>query len=522
MPTYDYQQHQIENTALALSSKRKVLVQLPTGGGKTVEFSFLSQRFIRSTGQGVLILVHREELMYQAQRTIKDMIDIDATLITSKSKHYRLSRVYIGMVESLVKRLDIFSNVGLVIVDECHIANFNKIHSIFLEELIAGFSATPISSSKKEPCNKYYHDIIVGPTIKELISYGFLAQNITRCPKNIVDSTQFEIDNRKGDYNENKMAIEFKKPRYIAGVLDSYHKYCYGKKTIIFNVTIEHSEQVNEAFQELDIDSRHLASGVDDRAGILKWFKETPGAVLNNVMIATVGFDEPTIECVILNYSTLSLVKFIQTCGRGSRSLNGKKYFNIIDLGGNCIRFGDWNEDRDWEYMFNHPETPSEGIAPVKTCPDCEGLVHASSMTCTNLNSKGELCMYEFERKKTPEEQDLHEMVLITKGINIDSLVEKNIKKYEYFTFFEIADEVVKTMYDNHSHPSENILLKYFRIYYLLCCEWYKKELAGKNGNIPDIEFSTWHIIRAQNNFNQLVQKNKPNIITLDQTVTVN
>jgi len=98
-----YQQDHIDKIIEEVSVKRKILAQLPTGGGKTIEFSLIAQRYIRNTGKSVLILVHREELMYQAARVIKEMLDIDACLITSESKRYYISRVYIGMVESLIK-----------------------------------------------------------------------------------------------------------------------------------------------------------------------------------------------------------------------------------------------------------------------------------------------------------------------------------------------------------------------------------------------------------------------------------
>ena len=143
------------------------------------------------------------------------------------------------MVDSVTSRTHLFDNVGLVIIDECHIANFNKMHNIFLEELIIGFSATPISSSKKNPLNKFYNAILSGPQINELIKMGFLAQNITRCPKDIVDSSKFEVDKIKGDYKEGQMAIEYKKPKNISNAAKAYMRYCKGKKTIVFNVNIE-------------------------------------------------------------------------------------------------------------------------------------------------------------------------------------------------------------------------------------------------------------------------------------------
>lgn len=523
-----YQIDHIERIIEQVSAKRKVLAQLPTGGGKTVEFALIAQRYIRNTGNAVLILVHREELMNQAAKTIKNITGYDPVLITSQSKHYRVARVYIGMVESTVSRLELFDNVGLVIIDECHMANFNKMHLVFLEESIIGFTATPISSSKKEPLNKYYNSIVVGPSIKELIKLGHLSQNITRCPKDIVDSTKLEIDNRKGDYNENKMAAEYKLPRYVINTVKAYRKFCNRQKCIVFNVNIDHSKAVNECFQDWGYNSRHLDSNCtsEERKEILKWFKETPDAILNNVMIATVGFDEPTVRNVILNFSTLSLPKFIQCCGRGSRYIDEelalilgdkpKDHFNIIDLGGNSVRFNsDWNDDRDWEYIFNNPGSPGNGIAPVKTCPQCDGLIHAALMICPLKNEEDEFCSYEFERRKTPEEQDLEEMILITKDIDINELIEKGRKKYEYYPFLELGVDVVNAMYKSFPDPSEAVKQRWFSGYYELCKQWYNKTLAGVNGNIIDISESAWHMRIAQNNFNSLVEKLKPKTIEL-------
>ena len=500
MEDRQYQTDAIEESVKELSSKRKALLQLATGGGKTVIFAKMARRFKQATGKAVLVLVHRQELMFQSAKTIEHITGHKPVLITANTKSFRYADYYIGMVDSTIRRLDCFANVGLVIIDECHIATFNKIHTLFLEELILGVTATPISSSKKEPMNKYYNSIVTGPSIPKLIEMGFLAQNITRCPKDVVDYTKFEIDNRKGDYNEGKMAEEYKKPKNINNTYLYYLDYCEGKKTIVFNVNIEHSKAVNELFVKAGLNSRHLDSTVSDeeRKEILHWFKITDDAILQNVGIATVGFDEPTIICVMLNFSTLSLPKFIQTSGRGGRRLPNKEVFHIIDLGGNCIRFGDWNEDRDWRYMFDNPSLPGDGIAPVKTCPECFGLVHASASVCNMTNLEGEICGHIFDRKKAAEEKELGELMLITKGVNITELVEKHQGKYDYYTFEQLAKTVAEKMYNKFSTISQKVIDDGFAYYYELCCVWYDKHMKGKNGNRDSIVNSTWHIAKAQ------------------------
>jgi len=521
-----FQIKQIEQVKLALKRDRVVLMQDPTGAGKTVMFCLIARWFISNHDKSVLILVNRKELLKQASDTIKEITGFNPYIINADTKKYSRNKIYVGMVDSLIARTHLYDNVGMVIIDECHVANFNKIIPMFMEELILGCTATPIAASKKMPLRRFYNTIIPGPQIEELIALGFLSQNITRCPKDIVDATNFAVDKLSEDYNIAQMASAYKVQKHIINVVKEYRKWCKREKTIIFNVNIEHSNAVAECFQAMGINARHLGSDNEhERDEILKWFRETKDAVLCNVMIATVGFDEPSVRNVILNFSTLSLVKFIQCCGRGSRvmselfieenqwkypyQLETKDYFNIIDMGGNSAtgKFGDWNQDRDWEYIFYHPPVPGEGIAPVKTCPQCEGLVHAAARICNLKKANGELCMYEFVRV-TMQEQDIEEMILITKGIDVDGLTSRYRKKYEYYPMLALGEQVVEKMTKTFgSEPSEDVVNKYFKIYYQLCCEWYDKFIADKPDRIDDIRDSGFHIRLAQSNFTKLCER---------------
>jgi type I site-specific restriction endonuclease len=110
-------------------------------------------------------------------------------------------------------------------------------------------------------------------------------------------------------------------------------------------------------FKSADLPIMHLDNTATkkQRAAILKWFKETPNAILTSVRILTTGFDEPTIDTIILNRATKSLTLYYQMIGRGSRILNNKSTFNVIDLGNNCYRFGPWGADLDWQSIFKSP-----------------------------------------------------------------------------------------------------------------------------------------------------------------------
>jgi superfamily II DNA or RNA helicase len=165
----------------------------------------------------------------------------------------------------------------------------------------------------------------------------------------------------------------------------------------------------------------------------MEWFRNTPDAILNSVAMFTTGLDEPSIETVISNLSTLSVVKWLQMCGRGSRPTDFKSMFKIIDMGGNGVFHGDWNNNRDWLEVFNNP--PKKGkntVAPCKVCPECEALLFASVMKC-------EYCKYIFPRKVEGVEELLNNYVILTKNIDVEKIIVANSHKKTYYAFFQIV-----------------------------------------------------------------------------------
>jgi type I site-specific restriction endonuclease len=89
---------------------------------------------------------------------------------------------------------------------------------------------------------------------------------------------------------------------------------------------------------------------------VVSWFKNTPDAILTSVGILTTGFDEPTVQTIILNRATRSLTLYHQMIGRGSRKLPNKDQFKLIDLGNNVRRFGFWQDYLNWQDAFRFPD----------------------------------------------------------------------------------------------------------------------------------------------------------------------
>lgn len=441
-----YQSDIVTSVAKKLASgKRRVVLQLPTGAGKTFCFSAISKRFIEKTGKKVLILVHRDELMNQAALSLYKNFDVISQKIDRNAKiSHQSSMAYVGMIETVYNRLkkhpNFFYNIGLVIVDECHIGNFTKIYDFFPDQFIIGFSATPIAAKKKFPLNGMFDDIVCGPQISELIEQGSLAQNVTY---NLTSVKRADLKVKGGEFSDDSLMRAFKTPKQLHNTIHHYKDKSFDLKTIVFNVNREHSEAVNEAFLNEGLNSRHLdaEAGFEYRKNTLEWFKKEPTAILNNIGIATTGFDEPTIKTVIVNRATMSLPLWLQMCGRGSRPSDGKEFFTILDLGGNAKVHGDWCDHINWNEWFWNPSKPSKGggVAPSKECPQCSAIVATRTMKCP-------YCSHEWSTALEFDEKIAH-LELITKQkpllVDVKEVIEGSSNYKDYHSLHAIKNYIV-------------------------------------------------------------------------------
>ena len=361
---YDYQHKAIAEILERLgrhTSGYNLLYQLPTGGGKTVIFSEITRRYILSTGKKVLILTHRLELCAQTSRML-DESGVSNMIINSSVKEMPVPNdymCYVAMVETLNNRLrDKILNmdsVGLLIIDEAHYNSFGKMFRFFDKGIVLGVTATPLSSNVNIRMKDTYDELIVGESVSTLIESGFLARSRTYHYHVGLSTLKIGIN---GDYTVSSSERLYTNHAMQDRLLSAYREKCIGKKTLIFNNGIATSQYVFATFRDAGYDIRHLdhTHSNQERKAILEWFRDTPGAVLTSVSILTTGFDEPTVECIILNRATRSLTLYFQMIGRGSRVLPGKKEFTIIDLGNNLNRFGLWQAPVDWVSIFHNPE----------------------------------------------------------------------------------------------------------------------------------------------------------------------
>lgn len=367
---YSYQRKAIEEIFEKLEgrpSRYNLLYQLPTGGGKTVIFSEIARRYIQSTGRKVMILTHRLELCAQTSGMLNEF-SVSNKVINSAVKELPVPNDYscfVAMVETLNNRLrDKILNlddIGLMIVDEAHHNSFGKLLRFYEKGVLLGVTATPLSSNVSIRMRDHYDELIVGESITGLVEQGFLARCETyHYP---VGLTSLKVG-RTGDYTVSSSERLYNNYAMLDKLVSAYREKCAGKKTLIFNNGIATSEYVCSTFKEAGFEVRHLdhTHNAKERRDILDWFRNKPDAILTSVSILTTGFDEPGVECIILNRATKSLTLYFQMIGRGSRPLPNKKEFTVIDLGNNLHRFGLWDEPVDWPSIFENPEIYIDGI----------------------------------------------------------------------------------------------------------------------------------------------------------------
>ena len=359
---YSYQKEAIDKIFKRFEEAKEdyhLLYQLPTGGGKTVIFSEMVRQYLKHHQKKVLVLTHRIELCKQTSKMLTEF-GVESKVIDSKANlddHQKYS-CYVAMVETLNNRLNDnkldISDIGLVIIDEAHNNSFTKIFKFFSKSFFLGVTATPLSSNIQLPMTDNYEELIVGETIESLIKSNFLSRAKTYSYN--VGLTSLVVG-ANGDYTVKSSDDLYTSGNMLNKLVEAYEERSKNKKTLIFNNGISTSINVYHTFKVAGYPVMHLDNTATrtERDQILQWFKETPNAILSSVSILTTGFDEPTVDTIILNRATRSLTLYYQMIGRGSRISKGKSTFNVIDLGNNFHRFGMWGANLNWQKIFKSP-----------------------------------------------------------------------------------------------------------------------------------------------------------------------
>lgn len=327
-----------------LSGGRRLLVSLPTGTGKTVIFSQFP-RFFRMKRR-LLVLAHRKELLDQALDKFRAVDDTLSVGIEQAGRSAGDARVIVASVQTLQgKRLESLDpdQFYLVVVDEAHHAVAPSYKQIFSHlgllapgspKLLVGFTATPRRGDRRA-LGEVFEEIAYSKGIEEMIRDGFLCPIRGWRVRSRVNLDGVKV--RAGDFVESALAnVVDNAPRNDL-LIGAYRKLAANRRCIAFCVNVAHAQHVASAFQSAGLRARAVwgAMPPDERAQVLEDLSRGKVDVVTNCNVLTEGFDEPSIDCVLMARPTRSLALYVQMVGRGTRLHPGKNDLLVIDIADN-------------------------------------------------------------------------------------------------------------------------------------------------------------------------------------------
>lgn len=352
---HDYQKDIKSRLFEAWRVHRSVMMQMPTGTGKTHVLAAVVRDFITAGNGTVWIIAHRRELVAQAEETIA-RYGIDKTD----------GRVRVLAIQWLSRHWDDeISRPSLVVIDEAHHARA-KTYRVLWDRCpgakFLGLTATPCRMSR-DGFTDLFDTLITSWGIAGFIGKGFLSSfdyiSIRQDSSEQLLIDSLEKRGADGDYQIKEMNDVLNRRPSIERLYASIRKFAANKKGIVYAISIGHARAIAEYYgmqgmNAVAIDSK---TPMAVRKRLVEAFKAGEIQVLVNVDVFSEGFDCPDVEFVQMARPTLSLSKYLQQAGRGLRKSEGKSACILIDNVGLYRVFGLPTVSWDWESMFRGYET---------------------------------------------------------------------------------------------------------------------------------------------------------------------
>ena len=406
----DYQQVCVEKIRSGIKrGSRKFLVVAPPGAGKGTVISYFAAAAAKKQNR-VLLWVHKRELVMELKDRIKKQFGMGSGLILSGEKPDPAKLIQIGSVLTMIRRQ--YAKPALIITDEAHrilSPSQMKLVNQNSNVILISFTATPTRLDKKR-FDEVFEDMVQLSTYRELMNRKFLVPTKVIAPKGIAAIEGVKI--RAGDYALKELEERYTSERLYKGLYEQWKEWMDGESTMIFNVGKKHNREVYQYFKDQGEDIAYVDEETPAklREQLVSDFKSGKLMILCNIAIFSEGVDAPVCTAIVLNYSTKSFAKYVQSAARGSRPIwnedftdwkkeHGryvKTHIKILDMGGNTARHG-LLEDYD-AFGFDLSAKRLKKPPPMKTCKNCRAMVYSSARKC-------EHCDYVFPIKSKEDEK---------------------------------------------------------------------------------------------------------------------
>lgn len=313
---------------------RKTLLVLPTGCGKTVVFSSVTENQV-DKGHKVLIMAHRGELLQQAADKLKESSGLDCVLEKAESTSLgSFMPVTVGSVQSLAqpKRLakfppDYFQDI---IADEAHHClsdSYQRVLSHFPEANVLGVTATP-DRGDKQTLGQYFDSQAYEYSMSQAIRDQYLVPIKAQMIPLELDIAKVGVSN--GDYAVGEIGNALEP--YLEQIAQEMSHYCKGRKTVVFLPLIATSQKFCRMLNDVGLSAAEVNGNSEDRSEILSDFEAGKYDVLCNSMLLTEGWDCPSVDCIVILRPTRVRALYQQMVGRGMRLSPGKDHLLLLDF----------------------------------------------------------------------------------------------------------------------------------------------------------------------------------------------
>jgi DNA repair protein RadD len=367
---------------------RRVLFQLPTGGGKTIIFSHVLAGAAQR-GRRVLVLTHRQEIADQVEAAVA-MADVGYGKIAAGCAESD-EAVQIASIATLAqpKPLARWRDwADFVVIDECHHSvspTWARAISAQPRARILGVTATPERLDGRG-LSEQFDRMVTGPSTADLIRDEWLSPFVVFEPTSAPDMSAALI--RAGDYAAEDVRAAMGGV-VIQSAVDECERICPSVPTLAFCATIDHSQEVAERFRQHGVRAEHIdgETAASDRRKAIAGLADGSLDVITNVNLFSEGVDVPALGAVLMLRPTASLALYLQMVGRALRPVPGE-VAKILDFSGNCSRHGLPDEPRKWS-LYSKPRRPRERAEGprLRRCSACSALNRAGAHSCANCGA---------------------------------------------------------------------------------------------------------------------------------------
>lgn len=358
---YDYQLDMVQRIGEAFKSRQSVMVQMPTGTGKThVLVSVVKNEERRVKNPCVWIVTHRRELVSQIEDTLVSFG------IEPYSEANKDSKIRVLSIQWLTRHYqEIETSPSLIVIDEAHhtlAKTYAEVINAYPKAKKLGVTATPCRLNRNG-FTDLFDELLCSYTIAQFIKNGHLS-DFDYVSLNPNSEDQKKIDGLEkratdGDYSIAEMQDVLDCKPSIQRLYRTVMEFVPKKKGIVYAINIEHAEHIAEYYMEHGIETVAISANtpLNERRTNIEKFKDGQIQILVNVDLFGEGFDCPDVEFVQLARPTLSLAKYLQMVGRGLRVAKDKECCTILDNVGLYRLFGLPTAEWNWEAMFRGMET---------------------------------------------------------------------------------------------------------------------------------------------------------------------